>query len=267
MSYGFEIIDAHAHIYPKKIAGKAVESIFKFYNIPMVGGSGTSEELIERGSKAGISKFLVHSTATSPEQVRAINNYILGECLSHPGLFVGFGTLHPDMTAPHEEIDYMVHNGLRGIKLHPDFQRFAIDSQVADKLYDAASGRLPILFHAGDKRYQFSNPARIAAVALRWPNLTIIAAHFGGYSEWDAAAELLCDLKNVYFDTSSSLYFIGAEKAAKMIRKAGADRFLFGSDYPMWDYPGEIERFMAIPLTDDERKMIFSDNFKRLIGV
>ncbi len=86
-----KIIDIHAHIYPEKIAKKAVESIGSFYGISMVGGNGTSENLIASGGKIGVEKYVVHSTATKPEQVESINNFICGECKLH-GEFIGFAT-------------------------------------------------------------------------------------------------------------------------------------------------------------------------------
>ncbi len=260
-----KIFDAHAHIYPAKIAEKAVLSIGRFYEIPMSGGSGTPEDLIASGSEIGVSRYLVHSTATTPIQVRAINNYIIGECKAHAELFTGFGTLHPDMESFDDEIEYMISNNLKGVKLHPDFQKFAIDDPKAYRLYDAVAGRLPILFHAGDKRYNYSNPGRIAAVAKRLPNLTIIAAHFGGYSEWDEAEETLLDLENVLFDTSSSLAFLDRSKAEAMISRAGAHRFMFGSDYPMWRHKAEFNRFMQLDLSDSEREAILSGNMERLV--
>lgn len=262
-----KIYDAHAHIYPGKIAEKAVAAIGSFYDIPMAGGTGTVEDLIASGSQIGVSKYLVHSTATNPLQVRAINNYIIGECNAHPDIFVGFGTLHPDMDDFDSEIDFMIASGLKGVKLHPDFQRFAVDDNAIDRLYNATEGRLPILFHAGDKRYQYSNPSRIARVAKRWKGLTIIAAHFGGYSEWEEASSELLDLDNLLFDTSSSLPFIEPERAADMIHKAGAEKFMFGTDYPMWSHKSELERFMRIPLTDSEREIILSGNMARLCNI
>ena len=67
-------IDTHAHIYPDKIADKAVSSIGAFYDIEMTGGSGTSCGLIESGSRIGVEKYIVHSTATTVKQVKSIND-------------------------------------------------------------------------------------------------------------------------------------------------------------------------------------------------
>jgi hypothetical protein len=60
------ILDAHCHIYPDKIAAKAVESVGKFYDIPM-DMDGTVKGLIEAGEKCGVTNFLVHSVFICPD--------------------------------------------------------------------------------------------------------------------------------------------------------------------------------------------------------
>ena len=261
----YPIIDAHAHVYPAKIAAKAVRAIGSFYNLAMA-GTGTVDDLIATGAKADITHFIIHSAATVPEQVRPINDSIARECRKRACSLIGFGTLHPDLPDLNGEIDYMVSLGLKGIKLHPDFQEFTVDDPKLDRLYEAAEGRLPILFHAGDRRFSYSNPHRIANVARRHPALQIIAAHFGGFSEWEEASETLYGLP-ISFDTSSSLFRLSPEKAVDMIRTAGVEKFMFGSDYPMWDHTGELKRFLALPLTETERKAILHDNAARLLGL
>lgn len=262
-----EIIDAHAHIYPEKIAKKATDTIGVFYDIEMEMPAGTAERLLEEGARAGIGRFVVHSVATTAHQVRSINEFIKREMAAHPE-FIGFITLHQDLTEEEvvSEVNWAIENGFRGIKLHPDFQKFHIDDQVAEKFYRAASGRLPILFHVGDDRYDFSKPERLVRMARKYPELTFIAAHFGGYRCWDDAP-LYKGLKNVYFDTCSSLPFISVQRARELIDMLGADRFFFATDFPMWDAEGELERFFSIPMTDSEREMILSGNIKRLLKI
>jgi len=260
-----EIIDAHAHIYPEKIAAKATDTIGIFYDIKMEMPAGTAERLIEEGGPAGISRYVVHSVATTARQVRSINEFIKRETDAHPE-FIGFITLHQDLTEEEifAEVEWAVENNMRGIKLHPDFQKFNIDDESVEKFYRAAEGKLPILLHMGDDRYEYSKPCRLVNIAKKYPKVDFIAAHFGGYRCWDDAV-LYKGLDNVYFDTCSSLPFISAEKAKEIIDMHGADKFFFATDFPMWDATAELERFMQIPLTDEEREMIFSKNLKRLL--
>ena len=212
-----EIIDAHAHIYPDKIAEKATKTIGEFYDIEMDMPAGTPSALIEEGGRAGISRYIVHSVATTAHQVRSINNFIKKEIEAHPE-FIGFITLHQDLSYEEicAEIEFAIHNGLKGIKLHPDFQKFDIDDENVEKIYKAAAGKLPILFHIGDDRYEYSKPIKLVNIARKFPNTTFIAAHFGGYRCWNDSL-LYKGLQNVYFYTSSSLPFISVEKAKELI--------------------------------------------------
>ncbi len=262
-----EIINAHAHIYPDKIAEKATHAIGDFYSIDMKTSAGTVERLLADGKKAGITKYVVHSCATTAHQVRAINEFIKREMNTHEE-FIGFMTLHQDLTEQQikEEVNWCLKNGFKGIKLHPDFQKFYIDGEDAEKIYKVVGDKLPILLHVGDKRYEFSKPQRLANMAKKYPSVKFICAHMGGYMCWDDA-EVFVGLENVYFDTCSSLPFITISKARSIIKKLGAEKFFFATDFPMWDAESELERFNAIPLSEKERKMIFSKNIKKLLNL
>ncbi len=262
-----EIIDAHAHIYPEKIAQKATDSIGIFYDIKMEMPAGTADRLIEDGSRAGVKRYVVHSVATTAHQVRSINQFIKREMELHPE-FIGFMTLHQDLTEQEvkHEVEWAIENGFKGIKLHPDFQKFNIDDENVEKFYRSASGKLPILLHMGDNRFDYSKPYRLVNMAKKYQGVNFIAAHFGGYRCWEEV-EVYKGLNNIYFDTCSSLPFITIEKAKELIDTFGADRFFFATDFPMWDAVGELERFNKIPLSDKEREMIFSKNIKRLLNI
>lgn len=256
------IIDAHAHIFPQKIAEKAVASIGSFYGLEMH-DAGTSDALIQSGEKIGVEKYLVCSTATKPEQVTAINDFIFEECKLHPE-FVGFATLHPEMEHMEREVERILERGYYGIKLHPDFQEFKIDDPRAMEMYRLAEGKLVILFHTGDSRYEFSTPRRLAKIGEKFPQLRCIGAHFGGYSEWEEAYEVY-DNPNIYMDTSSSLFTLAPEMACRFIEKFGADHFFFGTDFPMWTHQAELARFEKLALPENIQQMILADNFDNAV--
>lgn len=258
------IIDAHAHIYPAKIAARAVEAIGAFYDLPMF-GQGTEEDLEAWGAKAGMHRFLVSSSASDVRQVTAINDFIAAACARHPN-FIGFGTMHPDFPQPEKEIERMISLRLRGVKIHSDCQGINMDAPGFMPIYEMLEGTLPVLFHVGDRRMDFSSPVRLAGILKRFPRLTAIAAHLGGYSVWEEAAHVLLG-QNVYLDTSSSLMFLEKEKAVSLIRRHGTDRVLFGTDYPMWTHQEELRRFMALGLTEEENRQILSGNAERLLGI
>ena len=259
------IVEFHAHIFPNKIADKATQSIGKFYDAPME-YNGHPEQLIESGSKIGVTHYVVHSTATTEKQVESINNFILEQMKIHKE-FIGFGTIHPDYVNFEDEMNRMIETGLHGIKIHPDFQKFEVDSPRMDNIYAlAAELKLPILVHAGDIRYDYSGPRRIKNVLHKHPKLTVIAAHFGGYTQWDDAIDYLVG-ENVYFDTSSSLWKLPVDTANHMIKTHGVDKFLFGSDFPMWDHEEEFARFNKLDLSGENREMVLWKNAERLLGM
>lgn len=258
---GYEICNAHCHIYPEKMADKAVVNIGKFYDLHMDFVSGTSERLIEDGSSFGVKKYLVCSAATDPSQVESINNFIMAQCKAHPE-FIGLGTLHPDYEGGFEkEIQRCLDGGLAGIKLHPDFQRFNIDDERALPMYEAGEGKIMFLIHMGDDRYDFSSPKRLKNAMDRFKGLEVFAAHLGGYLRWDEAREYLAGTDNLWYDCSSSLAFFTPEKATEQIRALGTDRVFFGTDFPMWDHASELFRFSQLLLTEEERRAILSENF------
>lgn len=258
------IIDAHAHIFPNKIAEKAVAGIGSFYSELKMRCDGTAERLISSGAAAGITKFIVQSVATVPEQVESINNFIVRSVKKYPDNFIGFAAMHPDCPDIEKEIERAISLGLKGVKLHPDFQRFCIDDPKAMKIYEIIEGRLPLLLHTGDSRYQWSKPSRLVRVLEAFPKLDVIAAHFGGWSEWDDAAEVLGG-KRLWVDTSSSLYAMSPQRARELIDIFGVENVLFGTDYPMWTAADEMELFDKINLTEREREMILCENAERLL--
>ncbi len=259
------IIDAHAHIFPDKIADKAAAGIGAFYDLD-IRHDGRLSTLFRVGDEAGIDRYIVQSVATIPEQVESINNFIAASVNEYPDKLVGFGALHPDYSDIEKETERIVSLGLKGIKLHSDFQKFDIDDPKAYKIYETAQKmKLPILFHVGDFRYEYSDPERLAKIMELYPDLTIVGAHFAGWSEWEKAEKLFAGGK-IYCDLSSSLYAMEPERAGELIHIFGTERVMFGTDYPMWTAKEELERFDRIPLTTEERELILYKNALRLIG-
>ena len=260
-----KVINSHCHIYPEKIASKAVEGIKNFYDLNM-SLNGRNDDLIKDGTKVGVVHYLVHSVATTPKQVKSINEFISYEVKSHNGLFTGFGTLHPDSDDIEGDFNYLCDLGLKGVKLHPDFQLFALNEKKAFDLGEViAAGDLPLLIHCGDFRYNYSNPEQLIPFLDNFPELTVIGAHFAGWSMWEDATRQLSGRENLYVDLSSSLYALSAETANELIHAYGTDKVLWGTDYPMWDSVSEMEYFNRIDLTDEERSMILYENAAKLL--
>ncbi|MBQ4290820.1 MAG: amidohydrolase family protein [Clostridia bacterium] len=260
-----EIIDFHAHIYPDAIAAAAVQAVGRFYSIEMEGGAGTADSLLRAGDRAGISKFVVHSVATKPHHVASINRFIAEQVHLHPDRLIGYGTVHPDMEDPESVIQSIFELGLRGIKIHPDTQAFNMDDPRMFPVYELIRGKLPLLIHCGDYRYDFSHPRRLVNLLRNFPDLTVIGAHFGGWSIPEIAYDTLKD-EHCYLDCSSSRFILGPRRMRELIRMFGSERMLFGSDYPMWDPADELAAFYSYGLTDRECEQILSENPKRVLG-
>jgi len=139
--------------------------------------------------------------------------------------------------------------------MHPDSQVFAIDDERLFPVYEQLQGKLPVILHMGDHRFDYSHPKRLRRVLELFPRLQVIAAHFGAYEIYEDAYDLLKD-KDCFFDVSSSLMFMGDGVAESYVNRYGAERFVYGSDYPMWDPAVEMERFMKLKLTDDQFEQI-----------
>lgn len=259
------IIDAHAHIFPAKIAVKASESIGNFYDIPM-DSDASVESLLKKEEELGATYTLVCSSALSPQQVRSINDFISKEVSEHPSL-IGFAAMHKDMEDYKEELKRAKSLGLKGVKFHNDMQQFDIDDPRMYPIYEAISEEgLAVLFHMGDNRYDYSAPDKMIKIAREFSDMTIIGAHFGGYRRWQDSFNNP-KLDNVYYDTSSSLFMMDSATALRFIDHFGPERFFFGSDFPMWSPRKEFERFMNLNLDYETNKMILYDNFARVFHI
>ena len=281
----YTIIDSHCHVYPEKIAARAVESTDQFYNTHAF-GLGTVADLLVVGGEAGCDGYVIQSVASTPHHVESINRFIAtaiseAEAAGHHGKLTGLGTLHPDHSDLRGAVEAIVAGGLHGVKLHPDMQKFHVDDRKAYPIYElCAEYGLPILMHMGDPRFDYSHPDRLYRVLSDFPTLTVVAAHMGGWANWDYACDKLAGFSNVYVDTSSSMATptkeygiepyvesLSPEHTADLIRKWGAEKVLFGSDYPMWSQADDLSVFFEMGLTEEENRLILSENAKRVFSI
>lgn len=259
-----KIIDIHTHVYPDAIAQKAADNVRNYYEIGR-NMDGTPRMLMERGEIAGVSQYVILPVAVRPENVHSINHFIVEQVQKNP-CFIGFGTLHAEMENIGEEAQKIAGMGLKGIKFHPDCQKFDIDDPRLFPVYEAVQGKLPVFLHMGDKRYNYSHPARLRKVLDCFPQLDVVAAHFGGYSMYETACRELKDT-NCIMDISSSLMFMAEGEAERYINLYGAERLAFGTDYPVWDPVEEVERFLALNLTWEQKEQIAWKTAHRFLGL
>ncbi|MGI6621936.1 MAG: amidohydrolase [Clostridiaceae bacterium] len=257
-----KIIDFHAHAFPEAIAWKAVNHIGSHYTIKMY-GKGIIADLLESANKSGVDHVVIHSTATKASQVRNVNDWVASHA---KGKFIGFGTLHPDMDDIEGEFERIISLGLKGIKLHPDFQGFNADDAKMDRIYSVIGNRLPLLIHAGDENLDSSSPQRLSNVLEKFPELTMVAAHLGGFKNWKEALDCLIG-KNLYLDTSSAIQYMDKSFASKLIKAHGTDKVVFGTDYPSMYHEIELEAFYKLDLNNKEKEDILYNNAAKILGL
>lgn len=262
-----KIIDTHCHIYPEKIAAKAVAGTDAFYGTVAL-CKGTLNDLIEEDKKAGIAHSVIHSVATTPKQVEHINDFIAASESAFPDKFTGLGTLHPDSEDIEKDFGHILDLKLHGVKLHPDIQKFQVDDKKCDIIYTLCSKyKLPLLMHTGDKRYDNSNPDRVERVLKKFPDLTLVGAHYGGWSLWGSAYKTLAKYPNFYTDCSSSFYMIDRETAIKATEGYTPDKVMFASDFPMWCPKIELDIFLSLGFSDEEYRKMLYKNAQKVFGI
>ncbi len=287
MKNSYTVIDAHCHVYPERVAAKAVDMTGAFYESPAA-GTGVVQNLITLGEDAGFDGYVIQSVASTPHHVSSINHFIAAEVAADRtrdpaghGRLTGLGAMHPDTEDKRAVIEEIVSLGLHGVKLHPDMQHFAIDDPRAYTIYElCVEYDLPILMHMGDPRYDFSHPDRLHRVLTDLPDLTVVGAHMGGWDNWDYACDRLSGHRNLYVDSSSSIaaagkhhglvpeiVYLDHDHATRLICAWGIDKVLFGTDYPMWSPHADIDAFFDLDLTDAERRAILSENARRVFRI
>ncbi len=264
MRNGHFVIDVHTHVYPAKIAEKAVGATGGFYGAGHE-QSGLPEDLLSCMDAAGIDLSLIHSVATTPKQVASINAYIADTATASGGRLIGLGTLHPDSADQAADVRRVAELGLRGVKLHPEIQGFAVDEPRSLRICALCEEYgLPLLLHTGDRRYDCSNPNRLLPVLRQFPGLRIIGAHLGGWSIYEEAAEQLAGVPNLWFDCSSTFYWLDPQIAKRLIERLGVNRVMFGSDYPMWTPKTELDTFLSLGFSEEAQEDILHETARRV---
>ena len=184
---------------------------------------------------------------------------------------IPFGSVHIDSEGIRlEELERVKKLGMKGIKLHPDYQGFFFDDPRAYPVYErCADLGLIVVIHAGSDPVSpgviHADPQAIARVLDRFPRLILVAAHFGGTDCWDDVLRHLVG-KQVYLDTALSAGNIPADTARQIIRAHGAHRILFGSDCPWHSSAMDAEFIRSLGLSEQEEEQIFYQNACALLG-
>ena len=260
-------IDIHTHAFHPKVAEKVVRQLEDHYRLTPV-GNGLIDDLLLRLDKAGISHAAVHAAATKANQVIPANKWARSIQSEHPRLFP-FGTFHPDFADWENELLTLEKAGIRGIKLHPDFQGFPLDDPRLEPIFEHIGDRFFLMIHIGDRLPPEKNPSspqKLALLLKRFPRLRVIAAHLGGFLHWQYVVEYLAG-KDLYLDTSSSLWGIPDALLFDIFKNHPREKILFGSDYPLFDPLEEIQLLKKrLRLSSSEMDALLN-NAKPLLGL
>ena len=262
------IIDIHTHIFPDELAERAVKQLVgRSGETAFLDGTAAGLEASMRAS--GIALSVTQPVSTKPSQVSVINAFAIE--LNRRSALINFGTLYPEYEGNAEEIAKLKKAGIKGVKFHPDYQDFFVDEERMFPLYQQLSDAgLIAFFHAGVDiglpPPVHCPPERLVKVLDRFPDLTVVAAHFGGFEMWEQVDDWLIG-KNLYLDTSYTLAWLPSEPFVRMARRHGIGKVLFGTDSPWADQAAEIELMKETGLDDDELDAVFCRNAERLLGL
>ena len=282
------IIDIHTHTFPDAIAARAVDKLkHNSHTEPVL--DGTALSLSASAKAAGVDLAVIQPVATSPAQVRDINDgAIETNRTSSVTRLASFGCMHPAFEAPEQECARLAEADVKGIKLHPVYQLTDMDDPSYVRVLRAAADcGLLVLIHAGiDVGFlerTYSDVEKIARALDSVPDGRYLLAHMGGWRQWDEAQALFAGRENVWLDTSfslgdmtplgdgfyetHSLSRLSQERFLQMTEAFGAEKLLFGTDSPWEGQPAEIAKIRALPLEEEEKAAILGGNAKALLGL
>ena len=261
-------IDFHTHAFPGKIAEKAMTNLSFASGGLMPQHKGTLESLKEEMSKDEVDISVVLGIATNPHQQANVNNFAAE--MNKDKSIVAFGSVHPDAPDAIEELERIKELGLKGIKLHPEYQNFFVDEERMKPIYKKISELgLITVFHAGHD-YGYNEPFRCMpeamAKAIDWFDSPVVAAHWGGAGCGKQVIEHLCG-KDIWFDTSFGYGNMPKSFAQEIMDKHTPDKFLFGSDMP-WHRPTWEKRLIeSLELSAEDKEKIYYKNAVKLLKI
>lgn len=278
------LIDAHTHILPPSFPQRHAELLARdatyatlFPNpVPRL---ATAEDLVREMERAGVERSVAMGMGWSdPELARECNDYIIQSVADYPDRIVGFCSVDPSQGEDAvSEIERCARAGLRGIgELHADTQGFDItDRALLRPLMDAARNlRMPVVVHASEPVGHLypgkgrTTPDKVYRFIENFPDNIIICAHWGGglpfYALMPEVPEVM---ENVYFDSAASPFLYRPEVFAAVAGLAGADKVLFGTDYPLIGQRRLLKQVKESGLEASAQQAILGGNIARILGL
>lgn len=261
------IIDFHTHMFPEKIAERTIA------NLAEKSGYKPNSDATETGNvkvadKCGTDICVVCNIATNERQTANVNKFAIE--LNKNERLVSFGSVHPECDCVYF-LDLLKENGIKGIKLHPDYQNFFIDDIEMQKIYEEILKRdFVLIFHTGIDdgigEPTHATPERIKKVISMFRGEKVVLAHMGSYKMYESVYENLLG-EDVFFDTSCNENYIPFDKFEEMIKLHSADKILFGSDLPWTNPETGINRINMLNISKEEKEKILGINAAKLLGL
>lgn len=260
------VIDFHTHCFPEKIAQRAIEKLSFAAGGFLPYYDGSVNGLRQTMKAQGIDKSVVLSIATSAHQQKSVNDFA---SQINGGNLIAFGSVYPFSEDARDELCRIKELGLKGVKLHPDYQDFFVDDERLIPIYQQISKLgLIAVFHAGFD-YGFpppyhATPDRLAKI-IKFFDTPVVAAHWGGMDCGEGVLKLLCG-ENIYFDTAFGYGSIPKYYAQKILEKHGTDKILFGTDGPWHTAELEMRLLNTLGLSPDDMDRILFRNAEKLLN-
>lgn len=281
------IVDLHTHVFPDKIAASTVKKL-ELLSHTRSFSDGSAAGLKASMTRAGVDASLVLPVATNPHQVPHVNDSSarMNELGPETGIY-SLGCIHPDFDGYREELSRIASLGLKGIKLHPEYQGTDFDDPRYLRILDRCGELgLIVISHAGlDIGFPGKDncsPAMVLRAIRQVGPVKLVLAHMGGWRQWDQVEELLWETQ-VSIDTSYALGSITPlddgfytpeqlplmpeEQFMRIVRKFGAQRILFGTDSPWDDQTEALKRLRALPLEPWELEAMLGGNAQKLLNL
>ena len=264
------IIDIHTHIFPDKIADLVLANSERSLDLPAK-AKGTEKSLRNHMDEIGVEVSIVLAVSPEARLVKKTNDWLLS---IQDQRLKFFGTIHPDLPDWEQEIARLNKENVKGIKFNALLQEIRPDDKRMFPIYDEMAEKGMIaLFHSGSsykQRHELSKvvatPERIGKVIDAFPNLKVIAAHYGGNHMLEQMEEHLLG-RDLYIDTSypPNVYALDPRRIVDIIHRHGAERVLFGTDYPWETQDRGISYVRGLALSEKEKEGILGENAKKLL--
>ncbi len=263
------LIDFHTHAFPDKIATRAIDKLAFASGGLTPYTDGTVSGLQASMQKSGVDAAVVLSIATNAHQQTSVNDFAAG--INNNETVFAFGSVFPDAPDALDELERIKSLGLKGVKLHPDYQGFNVNDTKMQPIYRKISALgLITVFHAG-LDYGFCPPYGATpdklAQALAWFDTPVVAAHWGGVNCGEGVIERLCGRDNLYFDTSFGYSMMPRCTALKILEKHTPAKLLFGTDTPWHTAAMEWRLLDTLGLSNEERAQIAYKNAQTLLHI